>query len=672
MRWGKMAVLGLTAIVGLGLGLAVAQPWSDLTPVEAITLSDQLDQARRDDDDGSGTEVRDDDDDGDGNGGGGNGPAGGTTDGRDGSFDGDTGGGQGSRTATNGGGGNGPVGGTTDGRDGSFDGNTGGGQGSRTATNGRRRRRRGSHLHQRRRRRRRRSHLHQRRRRRRRWERHRWRQHLSMLLSPTGWPPGNVPGGLTVLALGRLRSSITVRILVAFVLIMAIATLASIVIVRQTSLAGVDRRIDEALVQESRELRRLVDDGVDPETGEPFGNDVRRIIQVFLERNVPARNEAFLTFVDGEPFERSRNVLPYRLDEDPALVGRWAGVTMTDAGSVETPGGTVRYLAVPIRAQGEVRGVFVAAIFRDLEAQSIDPAVRAGALVGVAALLIGSLLAFLVARRIIQPVQAVQATARTISESDLSRRIAVTGDDEIAHLAETFNELLDRLERAFSAQRAFVDDAGHELRTPITIIRGQLELLSDDPGQRRRSIALVTGELDRMSRMVNDLLMLAKAQQPEFLEFDLVDVETLTREVHEKGRVLGERRWTLERAGDGTLVGDRQRLGQAMIQLLQNAVDHTDVGDEISLGSSIEDGHARFWVRDTGPGIPAQLRDRIFDRFTRVGSRRSEGAGLGLSIVRTIVEGHGGKVWVDSEVGEGTTFTLEVPVDQDPAGTEVA
>jgi signal transduction histidine kinase len=458
----------------------------------------------------------------------------------------------------------------------------------------------------------------------------------------------------------------------SFAALMAVATVVSVFLVREVLLAGLDDRIDAALVQESRELNRLAERGIDPETGEPFGERVRNVLEVFLERNVPARNEAFLTFVGGEPYERSRNVLPYRLDEDEALVERWSSITETDAGSVETPGGTVRYLAMPILADGEAKAVFVAAVFRDLEAEEIQPAVRAAALVGVAALLIGSLLAFLLARRIIKPVQAVEATARTISESDLSRRIEVTGDDEIAHLAETFNDLLERLERAFAAQRAFVDDAGHELRTPITIIRGQLELFSEDPQQRLRALELVTGELDRMSRMVNDLLLLAKSEQPDLLELDLVDVGSLTREVEEKGTMLGDRRWRLDDVADGGLVGDRQRLAQALIELMKNAVDHTEAEDEIVLGSEISGGRARFWVRDSGPGIPPEMRERIFDRFSRVGSRQSDGAGLGLAIVRTIAEGHGGRVWVDSQVGEGTTFTIEVPVNQDPAGTEVA
>lgn len=449
---------------------------------------------------------------------------------------------------------------------------------------------------------------------------------------------------------------------------MTSATVLSVVLVRQALLTGLDDRIDDDLVQESRELRRLAD-GVDPETGEPFGTDVRRIFDVFLERNVPARYEAFLTFVSGDLYLRSRNVLPYRLDQDPDLVARWANASESVAGAADTPGGTVRYLAVPLRSGGRAEGVFVAAMFRDLEADVIRSATRAGAFVGIAAVLIGSAAAFVMTRRILKPVQAVEATARSISETDLSRRIEVRGDDEIAHLARTFNDLLDRLETAFTAQRAFVDDAGHELRTPITIIRGQLETLGDDPEQRARAIDLVTGELDRMGRMVNDLLLLAKAQQPEFLELDLVDVGSLTREVHQKVEALADRRWVVDEVADGAIVGDRQRLEQAVIQLAQNAAEHTGLGAEIGLGSKIDDGWATLWVRDTGPGIPVDQQDRIFERFARSGVRRAEGAGLGLAIVRAIAETHHGQAGIRSEVGEGATFFLEIPVEHHPSGS---
>jgi signal transduction histidine kinase len=468
----------------------------------------------------------------------------------------------------------------------------------------------------------------------------------------------------------RWRSGIRVRILAGSAAILALATVASVLLVRQVLFAQLDDRLDGELVQESRELHRLAR-GIDPATGEPFGTDVERIFDVFLERNVPARNEAFLMFLDGELYDRSRTVLPYRLDEDAGLVGRWGAVTEPQAGAVETPGGTVRYLAVPIRGDGRDLGVFVAATFQDREAAEIEPAIRAAALVGVAALVMGSLLAARVARRILRSVESVGRAATSIPESDLTRRIEVHGDDEVAGLAESFNALLARLEGAFQAQRAFVDDAGHELRTPITIVRGQLELLSEDPEERRRTLKLVTEELDRMSRIVNDLLLLAKAEQPKPLQLDLLEVGELVRDVRAKVRSLAQREWVLEGGEDGAIVADRERLTQGLVQLVQNAIDHTSDGDTIAIGAGVDRERARLWVRDSGPGIAPEAREGIFERFHRVGPRRSEGAGLGLAIVRAIAESHGGTVSVESVPGEGATFTIEVPANQ-PVPGEVA
>src|SRR5918992_1288425 len=182
------------------------------------------------------------------------------------------------------------------------------------------------------------------------------------------------------------------RILFWYVTVLALAIAAAVLVTRQVLVAGIDTRIDEALVQESEELRRLAR-GRDPTTGEPFGNDVDRIFEVFLQRNVPIRNETYLTFVRGRPFERSFGEPVYRLDQDRRLVARWGAVTRTERGEVSTPAGTVEYLAVPVRAGGGTRGVFVAAIFRDLELADISPAIWGAAGVGLATLLVGSLLA---------------------------------------------------------------------------------------------------------------------------------------------------------------------------------------------------------------------------------------------------------------------------------------
>jgi signal transduction histidine kinase len=260
---------------------------------------------------------------------------------------------------------------------------------------------------------------------------------------------------------------------------------------------------------------------------------------------------------------------------------------------------------------------------------------------------------------------ALAGAARSISETDLSTRIQVDGHDQVAQLASTFNDMLDRLERAFAAQRRFVDDASHELKTPLTIVRGNLELLEDDPEERDRQLAAVADELDRMGRIVDDLLLLAKHEQPDFLDLTTVDVSALTDELHSKAKALANRQWVVDRRGKGRIVADRHRLTQAMIQLAENAARFSKEGDVIALGSSIAAGEARLWVRDTGPGIPREEQTAIFDRFRRGSSpKRTEGAGLGLAIVKAIAEAHHGRVELESALGAGSTFTIVVPVDQ--------
>jgi signal transduction histidine kinase len=460
-------------------------------------------------------------------------------------------------------------------------------------------------------------------------------------------------------------SSLRARILAWFIGLLAVATLMSVLATQAVLDIRLDQRIDAELAQEAAELRRLAG-GNDPRTGRPFGPRVTRIFEVYLARNVPARDEALITFVGGEPFLRSRTVLPYRLDRDPELVARWATRRATDRGRVETPAGSVEYLAVPLRADAASAGVFVAAIFRDLRAeQEVEAVVRAAGAVGLAFLLLGSLLAWRLADRVIGPVAALTQTTRTISETDLGRRLPVRGRDEVAQLAETFNDMLDRLERAFASQRRFVDDAGHELRTPLTIVRGHLELLEDDPEARRATLALVLDELDRMRRIVDDLLLLARRERPDFLNLATVELGGLTDELHAKVAALAPREWVVDERGRGVIVADRQRLTQGVIQLAQNAVRYGREDEPIAIGSAVVDGEARLWVRDRGPGISVPEQARIFERFRRgAGERRGEGAGLGLAIVKAIADAHHGRVELESGAGQGATFTIVIPVDQ--------
>ena len=459
-------------------------------------------------------------------------------------------------------------------------------------------------------------------------------------------------------------ASIRVRILVGFVGMLALATIASVLVAREVIYSRLDDQISQELIQEASELRRLAA-GTDPATGAPFGDDVPRIFRVYFARNTPSRAEALLTFVNGELFLRSRQVVPYRLHEDPELVAHWGALTQNERGAVSTPEGRVEFLAVPLKSNERVLGVFVVAVFRELEQGPFDDAITATIAVGLAVLLIGSLLAWGMAESVLQPVRAVTQNARAITETDLSRRIDVRGHDEVAELAATFNATLDRLESAFTAQRRFLDDAGHELRTPLTIVTGHLELLGVDPEEREATLALVLDELDRMARIVDDLILLAKAEAPDFLSLETVEVGVLTDELHTKVAALAPRSWTLDSRGRGRIVADRQRITQALIQLAENAAKHTEDGGRIAVGSLVEHGDARFWIRDEGQGIAPDEQVRVFTRFSRgTGSSRGEGAGLGLSIVRAIAHAHHGRIELESRPGVGSTFTLVVPVDQ--------
>jgi signal transduction histidine kinase len=192
---------------------------------------------------------------------------------------------------------------------------------------------------------------------------------------------------------------------------------------------------------------------------------------------------------------------------------------------------------------------------------------------------------YLAMGRALRPLRAVTETARSIQETDLSQRMVVTGSDEVALLARTFNAMVERLESAFATQQALLSDVGHELRTPITIVRGHLELMGDDPAEQRETVALVTDELDRMNRMVDDLLVLARAERPDFLQFAEVDAAAMVGEVYAKATALGERDWQLGPVEPVTLRADRHRLTQAMMQLVQNAVQFTSAGDRIEVSA---------------------------------------------------------------------------------------
>lgn len=475
----------------------------------------------------------------------------------------------------------------------------------------------------------------------------------------------------------RRRPRLTRETIVGWMLIVLFVTLLSVVIVvHETMHLTVVERANADVTQEVQEFRTFTQEGVDPETSRPFAS-AERLLQVYLSRQQPSADEMLVGYVGTEGAvtisrgARAPTAEEYDLTRDRELLEQ---TTRVSSGTHDTAAGEMRWARTVVEVADGEDAVFLVTSFTDPAMAEADRATRMLVIASVVALAFAGVVSWIVAGRLLRPVRLVHEAAEEITEQDLTRRIDV-GDDDVSGLASTFNRMLDRLEEAFRAEQRFVDDAGHELRTPITVIRGHLELMDDDPASREVTMRVVTQELDRMSRIVTDLLALAKADRPDFIRpVDGVDVSMLTVALEAKISALAERRWRVARIAEGDARVDSERITQAVLQLAQNAVQHTREGDAITLTSEfVQDpqlGRAlAISIADTGPGVPVADRERIFQRFahgTPPDGRRHSGAGLGLAIVSAIAEGHGGRVTVGGTPGEGAVFTLLVPVDGEP------
>lgn len=461
--------------------------------------------------------------------------------------------------------------------------------------------------------------------------------------------------------LGDVRT----RIIASYVLLLALGGVSTVLIVREVLLDRLDERVESYLAQEVGEFRRLAS-GTDPDTGRPFGADVKRIFQVYRNRNVPSEGEQLITVPP-----RGEAVFRAAASAEPGvprgLIERWREIREPDRGEIETGDGKLRYLAIPVVRGDETLGAFAATSLLEGERQEVNDAIRIVATVAAIVLVAGTMAAFLVVGRVVAPLREFRDAARSVTDSDLTERIAVGGNDELAELGRTFNLMLDRLELAIATQREFIRDAGHELRTPIAIVRGHLELLAEedtatDP-QREEAYELLNGELDRMTRFVNDMLLLAKAERPDFLQLETVRLGELCDEVLLKARALGDRDWSIESRAAATIVADRHRLTQALINLAGNSVSSTLPGEAIAIGSAIRGSAALIWVRDEGRGIDPAERETVLEPFRRGRGARYEGSGLGLPIVVAIAGAHGGSVAIAGEPDQGTTVTLTLPIE---------
>ncbi|MCU1470403.1 MAG: signal transduction histidine kinase [Glaciihabitans sp.] len=467
--------------------------------------------------------------------------------------------------------------------------------------------------------------------------------------------------------------SVRVRLLTGLVIISALGLVGggstTFLIQRARILSGVDSNLSSEIAA-ARSIvlgaanSRSADSTSPASKPQPF-RSATTALNAVVGRVLPDTSESSLGILNGRATYVPGVTTSFHLEDIPGFVTRI--VTLSDdgrvhIGTVASRWGPLRYVAAPLTVTGSSdKGIFVVASRLDVALGDLTGAFQTYWMVAAAAIVIVGSLGWFIAGRLLRPIHTLRLAASRVTSSHRGERIAVTGNDDISQLTMTVNLMLDRLDEAITDQRQLLEDVRHELHTPITIVRGHLEVIDpNDPADVLETRALAIEELDRVSGLVEDLALLADAQrEPPRLE--VTDVAKLTKQIFAKVSVLPDHTWTLTDIARISSPLDRARITQAWLQLVDNAAKYSPIGSPIELGSTNGTAELELWVEDHGRGVPAEAAARIFERFGRADPGRGVGgSGLGLSIVETIALSHGGRVTFDSSP-ERTRFSLLLP-----------
>jgi signal transduction histidine kinase len=366
----------------------------------------------------------------------------------------------------------------------------------------------------------------------------------------------------------------------------------------------------------------------------------------------------------------------YRLNRSrPVLVGPFAAGRVLAAIPPGNDVGTVTLGARQLLFVARVtpRGRIVLVRNAALAFADWRPFLTSLVLAGLGGALLALVLSYALARRLTRPIGELSAATRRLAAGDPLLTVPVRGHDELAQLASSFNAMAAELAAAREAQRGFLESVSHELKTPLTAIRGYGEALADDAVAPVDAGEVIVAESERLRRLVDDLLELARFGRADFaVERTPVDLEAVAQQVVQRHAPRAAELGVALRADvtpGASAVGDAQRLLQAVSNLVENALRLTPAGGEVLV--SVSSG--RIEVRDTGPGLAAEDLPRAFERFylhDRYRSERADGSGLGLAIVRGLVEAMGGSVHAGRAAGSGALFTLELPLAATPGPLE--
>jgi signal transduction histidine kinase len=471
----------------------------------------------------------------------------------------------------------------------------------------------------------------------------------------------------------RARRALPLSFRVAAIYAMLVAATLLVVagLALQFTRNQVGRQVDRALLAEERSFAGDVPAKVEADVA--AGNLTRDALahestNWLAEQPLPS-DEAVYIEVDGygDALRQGGLVLPKSALEEGFAAGNPAWLTNSPSRTSE-----IRMLREPIRLRGSSQpaGVLLLAASQSAAMASLTRSLlKDTALASVIGLAFASAVGVVAVRRTLRPLQNMSREVESIQETgDLSKRVSGAGPlDEVGRLAEAFDRMLGRLQESFLSQRRFLSDASHELRTPMTVVRGQLELLAMDiesvPGRRSMSIAIE--ELDRMGRIVEDLLLLARLDEGMPLARETVEVELVVGEALLRGMLTGGD-VSVDVPPALTVQADPERLLQVLTNLVTNAVRHA-AGSPITVSARREAQSVRIDVADRGPGIPPADLPHVFERLYRGSKARSEspgGAGLGLAIAKSLVEAMGGRISVASKLRAGTTFSVFLPAGQ--------